>query len=370
MKSLDQPADHYGLSMILGGAESSLWELVNMYANLYRVYRNSFSQSITKQYQFDNYFEHQYLINQPAEKLTTMLNSEEFSIASIWSMLEAMKGLHRPDDFAGWEQFRSSTPISWKTGTSFGFRDAWAIGLNGKYAVGVWVGNADGEGRPGLVGGKAAAPLMFQVFEQLDNDTFNEVPTSETQLFNICKESGQKANAYCENTEEVTLPITVDGTENCAFHQLIHLDQTASYQVNSSCYDVNKMVHKSWFALPPVQAWYYRQYNTDYQSPPKFLPDCDQSAKAATLEMIYPKPNARIFIPKELDGSYGQTVFEAAHSDTKETIYWHLDGQYLGSTQRVHQLGLFTESGSHTLHLLDGQGQELNLKFEVMGEEN
>lgn len=368
MSSLRPSASHYGLSMILGGAEASLWELVNMYANLYRVYRNSFNQPITKQYEPNNYIEHQYLINQPVEKMASMQNPEEFSIASIWSMLEAMKGLHRPDDFAGWEQFRSSTPISWKTGTSFGFRDAWAIGLNGRYAVGVWVGNADGEGRPGLVGGRAAAPLMFQVFEQLDNDSFNEVPTSETQQFNICKESGQKANAHCKKVEEISLSISVDGSESCSFHQLIHLDQTETYQVNSSCYDVNQMVHKGWFALPPVQAWYYRQYNTDYQSPPKFLPDCDQSAKAATLEMIYPKPNAKVFIPKELDGTYGQTVFEAAHSDTKETIYWHLDGQYLGSTKRVHQMGLFTKPGKHILHLLDGQGQELNLRFEVMGE--
>ena len=368
MSSLRPSASHYGLSMILGGAEASLWELVNMYANLYRVYRNSFNQSITQQYAPNNYFHHRYLTDQTKKPLETMQNPEEFSIASIWSMLEAMKGLHRPDDFAGWEQFRSSTPISWKTGTSFGFRDAWAIGLNGRYAVGVWVGNADGEGRPGLVGAKAAAPLMFQIFEQLDNDSFDEVPTSETQLFRICKESGQKANAYCKNVEEIALPISVDGSESCSFHQLIHLDQTETYQVNSSCYDVNEMVHKGWFALPPVQAWYYRQYNTDYQSPPKFLPDCDQSAKATTLEMIYPKANAKVFIPKELDGTYGQTVFEAAHSDTKETIYWHLDGQYLGSTKRVHQMGLFTKPGKHILHLLDGQGQELNLRFEVMGE--
>ncbi len=369
MSNLNQSADHYGLSMILGGAESSLWELVNMYANVYRVYRNSFDQSISSRYEADNYFYHQYLIGQAREPLSSMQNGEEFNIASIWAMLEAMMGLHRPDDFAGWEQFRSSTPISWKTGTSFGFRDAWTIGLNGRYAVGVWVGNADGEGRPGLVGGQAAAPLMFQVFEQLTSDSFHEVPTSETQVFQICQASGQKANPNCDNTEEVTLPLMVENTEACSFHQLIHLDQTENYQVNSSCYDVDQMVHKGWFTLPPVQAWYYRQYNTDYQSPPKFFAGCDQSSKTTTLEMIYPKPNAKVFIPKELDGAYGQTIFEAAHSDTKEVIFWHLDGQYLGSTKRVHQLGLFTEPGEHQLLLLDGQGQELSLRFEVMGEE-
>lgn len=369
MNSLTHSANHYGLSLILGGAESSLWELVNMYANLYRVYRHSFEQPITAQYDGANYISHQYLLGQPKEITLTGEATKEYGIGAIWSMLGAMKGLHRPDDFAGWEQFRSSTPISWKTGTSFGFRDAWAIGLNGRYAVGVWVGNADGEGRPGLVGGKAAAPLMFQVFEQLESDRFAEVPTSETQLFTICQASGQKANPYCKNTEEVSLPITVENTAACAYHQLLHLDRTEKYQVNSSCYDVNQIVHKSWFVLPPVQAWYYRQYNSNYKSPPKYLLACDQAIRTPTLEMIYPQPHAKVYIPKELDGTFGQTVFEAAHSDSKATVYWHLDGEYLGSTKRIHQVGLYTVPGPHHLHLLDDQGQELDLKFEVMGED-
>ena len=84
--------------------------------------------------------------------------------ASIWQCFETLTELERPNQEGSWEQFSSSKTIAWKTGTSFGYRDAWAIGLNPDYLVGVWVGNADGEGRPGLTGVNVAAPLMFDAF--------------------------------------------------------------------------------------------------------------------------------------------------------------------------------------------------------------
>jgi len=368
MNSLNRSSDHYGLSIILGGAESNLWELTNMYANLYRVYRNSFDQSIMNRYDGVNYFENQYLANQPKMELVTGFRKDELSIASIWSTLKAMEGLHRPVGSTGWESFRSSTPISWKTGTSFGFRDAWAIGLNGKYVVGVWVGNADGEGRPGLVGGQVAAPIMFEVFQQLKSEPFDKVPTSETMSYKICQKSGQKANPYCVQVIEQTLPESISETPHCSYHQLIHLDQTQKYQVNSTCYNVDRMIHKSWFVLPPVQAWYYRQINANYKNIPPFSEGCQHTGSHTSMELIYPRGSTKIYIPKELDGSQGLSIFEVAHSNSKEVVYWHLDGNYLGQTRREHQMGITADQGNHKLHLLDGQGQELELSFEVISE--
>ncbi len=368
MKSLTKSPNHYGLSMVLGGAESSLWELSNMYANLYRVYRNSFEQPTMNLYDADNYIEHSYLQRKNVTPLSTDVNKNELSVASIWATLEALKGLHRPDDFAAWQSFDSSTPISWKTGTSFGFRDAWSIGMNGKYLVGVWVGNADGEGRPGLVGGKAAAPLMFQVFELLEHTSFDDEPTSETDIFKICQKSGQKSSENCTETYIASLPNTVASTPSCEYHQLIHLDKNKQFQVSSSCYDVNEMLHTPWFILPPVQAWYYKSYNSDYRSLPSFMSGCESANNKGIIQMIYPREISKIYIPKELDGSLGQVVFEAAHSDNKQVIYWHLDEVYIGSTKREHQMGIFTNKGKHKLLLLDQTGEELKVNFEVISE--
>src|SRR5690606_2357256 len=104
----------------------------------------------------------------------------------ISHMLLVMETLNRPEEQAGWEHYASSKSIAWKTGTSYGFKDAWAIGLNSKYVVGVWIGNADGEGRPELVGVKAAAPLLFDVFADLPGAAPLSVPLDNQRSFSIC----------------------------------------------------------------------------------------------------------------------------------------------------------------------------------------
>jgi len=166
MRSLTQPADHYGLSLILGGAEGTLWDIAGMYASLARtlnhfdvrpgslrydrgdfhpaVYRPSSARQDTNQYRRD-----------PASWL---------SASAIYQTFEGLTELSRPDEESGWRNFSSARKIAWKTGTSFGFRDGWAVGVTPKHVVAVWVGNADGEGRPGLTGTDAAAPVMFDIF--------------------------------------------------------------------------------------------------------------------------------------------------------------------------------------------------------------
>ena len=90
-----------------------------------------------------------------------------FSFGSIWKTFEVLSELSRPIGEGQWEEFSSSSKIAWKTGTSFGNRDAWSIGITPEYVVVIWVGNSDGEGRPGLTGTNIAAPIMFDVFDQL-----------------------------------------------------------------------------------------------------------------------------------------------------------------------------------------------------------
>lgn len=367
MNSLDPSADRYGLSLILGGAESSLWEISGMYTNLFRVYRKSFDQNISNLYETDSYRPLQ-LWQEDREMPKDETDNREYSIAAIWSMLEAMKGLNRPAEMAGWQRFGSATDIAWKTGTSFGFRDAWSIGMNGRYLVGVWAGNADGEGRPGLVGGVAAAPLMFSVFELLESEPFGSIPTHETTLFAVCKKSGMKANPYCTEIDTVSLPVSCTQGMTCPYHRLVHLDETEKYQVNSSCYPVKDIKHKSWFVLPAVQSWYYRSYHQDYKSLPLFREDCNTRDDMHSIAMIYPKQRAKVYIPRELDGSLGRTIFEAAHTRSDAIIHWHMDGEYLGSTKELHQMAITTSQGKHHLMLMDQTGIQRDLDFEVISD--
>ena len=112
-----------------------------------------------------------------------------------------MQQLRRPDAESNWQQFANSQSIAWKTGTSYGLKDAWAIGLNSRYAVGVWIGNADGEGRPELTGVQAAAPLMFRIFETMDGEAIFQMPVADMIMMRICRQSGSKASDICPETE-------------------------------------------------------------------------------------------------------------------------------------------------------------------------
>lgn len=356
MYSLDKPAGHYGLSLILGGADASLWELTGIYAGLARTLNGNINP----------YFPNKYI--QEDKKSRNLRNEQGILLepSSVYYTLLAMQELVRPEESSGWNYFGSARPISWKTGTSYGFKDGWAIGLNSKYVVGVWVGNADGEGRAGLTGVQAAAPLMFDLFKLLDGDAELSIPYMKT--FSICQESGLIASEICSNTVEMQLGDYMIGGKTCDYHKLLKLNSDSTYQVNSSCYPVSDIIQKPWFVLPPIQSWYYKLYHTEYQEPPAFLEGCINGDVLNIMELIYPRLFTKIYVPMEQDGKPGLAVFEAAHRDENATIYWHLDNAYIGATTGKHQLGVYPEKGVHTLTLVDLNGNELVKQFEVINE--
>ena len=95
--------------------------------------------------------------------------------------------------------------IAWKTGTSYGFRDAWAVGVTPRYAVGVWVGNATGEGKPGLVGAQTAGPVLFDIFNYLPSSSWFERPKGIFVDAEICRQSGHLKGRFCEETDTVLI---------------------------------------------------------------------------------------------------------------------------------------------------------------------
>ena len=108
------------------------------------------------------------------------------SASSIWLTYEALRKVNRPEGEAGWQFFSSSPDIAWKTGTSFGFRDAWAVGTTPDYVIGVWAGNADGEGRPGLTGITAAAPILFDLISFIGTSGWFSEPADEMTMIRVC----------------------------------------------------------------------------------------------------------------------------------------------------------------------------------------
>lgn len=363
-RSFDQPAAHYGLSIILGGAETSLWEISSVYAGMARTLYRYQNRPYRKGYSTADYHVNQYLATQKTEP-KTVTSDGPLRVPSIQYTLEAMRQLRRPENQMGWQYFNQSTDISWKTGTSYGFRDAWAIGFNQQHLVAVWVGNADGEGRPGLTGITAAAPILFDLFDLLPDEPY-ELP--QTGLMeDLCQESGMLASPHCPNRSEIPLTRSMrDKGVTCTYHRRLHLDRNRQYQVNSSCYPVADITTSYAFVLPPTQAWYYKKYHPNYQGLPPLAPDCADATSGLSFDLIYPRQFTRVFIPREQDGQLGQAIFEAAHQDADATIHWHIDDQYLGSTSVQHQMGIQAVAGPHLLTLIDQSGHEVSQRFEVV----
>jgi penicillin-binding protein 1C len=355
---------HYGLTLILGGAEVTLWDLCRVYTgmanslNNYREYSQAYDQR--------EYDPPVYTLNDPSGKVD-LKSSGIMSAASIWQCFEVLTELERPTQEGAWERFSSTKSIAWKTGTSFGYRDAWAIGVTPGYLVGVWAGNADGEGRPGLTGVNVAAPLMFDVFGLLPSSGWFEPQDEEMTEIEICKHSGFRAGPDCEETEIRVVPAAGELVGACPYHRIVHLDKSGQFRVNSSCYETSQMVRSSWFVLPPVMEWYYKRRDPHYQVLPPFLPAC-VDGNEAPMELIYPRETRQVFIPRGLDGQLSRLVFEAAHRESGTTIYWHLDDRFLGETSVIHQLEFLALEGPHTLTLVDSHGNFLEKQFEVVGE--
>ncbi|MBI4932194.1 MAG: penicillin-binding protein 1C [Bacteroidetes bacterium] len=362
--TLNNSADHYGLTLILGGAEATLWDLCGIYASMARTLNHANSgENFSQELYPLNYFSSPSTINHQPSTIS-------LDPASIYLTFEAMAEVNRPDIDASWQMFSSSSKIAWKTGTSFGYRDGWAIGVTPKYVVGVWVGNANGEGRPNLTGIGTAAPILFEIFGALPSPSegwgWFKMPQDEMREIEVCKESGYRALPICEHKEKQWVQAAGLKTAPCPYHRLIHLDATGRWRVNSDCENVSSIIHKSWFVLPPAMEWYYKSKNPTYSELPSFRKDCNTTS-VASMELLYPKQESKIFVPVELDESTGKTVFRVAHRKPETTIYWHLDDNYIGSTKGIHQMGLSPEAGQHTLTLVDEFGETISQKFEIIG---
>jgi penicillin-binding protein 1C len=254
--------------------------------------------------------------------------------------------------------FDDAKQIAWKTGTSFGFRDAWAIGTTKDYVVGVWVGNADGEGRPGLVGVQSAAPILFDVFDKLPKSDWFEKPFDEMTEIEICTKSGFRATEICESKKLEYVQNSGLKTAPCSFHISVNVDASENYQVNTSCESIENIKQKSWFVLPPLMEYYYKVKNPFYKPLPKFRNDCFRGIENG-MKFMYPTEKTTIFLPKDFDGKQNGIILKVAHSNKEITLYWYLNNTYLGKTNEIHEFQIAPKIGNYKITVIDNFGAEI-----------
>jgi penicillin-binding protein 1C len=347
LTTFNKTAQHYGLSLVLGGAEATLWELTQLY--------NRMAQQLN-----GNLF-HQALHYETAQQ--SKMDTLPISKAAIWYTAKALTQSHRPDEWDFWKNFSTTQKIAWKTGTSFGLRDAWAIGFNAEYAVGVWVGNSSGIGRPNLVGIQVAAPILFQVFDNLPTAKKWFQKPNMPQMA-ICTQSGHKAGEHCPQLFQ-NMPNFAEKTEICPYHQLVYTNTDSSFLLNSSCASSSEMTAKKWFVLPILQSYYYRQKHPNYRSLPPLAPQC-QATMRNPIAIIYPLPNTVVYLPQLAPNEYSELVLKATHTDSKATLFWHVNDTFLGkTTENKHTQVVSLSTGDYQLTLIDEQGNMQSQKIRV-----
>jgi penicillin-binding protein 1C len=359
--TINKSASHYGLSLILGGAEIKPEDLAAVYASMARVL-NNFN---TKGYDLNDW--HGLHYTQTGKHSPKQVNDAVLSAPAVWETFNALLDVNRPANESGWKLFSCTEKIAWKTGTSYGFRDAWSVGVTPKYVVTVWVGNADGEGRPGMTGLSTAAPLMFDLFSRLPDTTWFSRPSAVMEKVKVCDKSGYRAGANCPEThyqyatkKSVLAPV-------CPYHKIVHLDATGSFRVNSNCEKTANMIHKPWFVIPPVYEYFYKQKHPDYRPLPPLRKGCSQMP-VKTMDFIYPPPNTSIFIPRDFTGKKSAVVFRLSHSTKNAVVFWHLDNEYIGSTRNIHEISITPSPGSHIITVVDQNGNTISRRFEVEGQ--
>lgn len=362
LKNINKHPDHYGLSLILGGAESNLWDLCRTYANLSSTV-NYFNASDGK-YRTKEFAELNYVNGFEQDYGEESYQKTILGAGSIYLTYNAMKEVNRPEGDEAWKFYDSSLELAWKTGTSFGNRDAWAIGTNSRYVVGVWVGNANGEGRPELTGVGSAAPILFDVFNLLPRKKWFQTPLNDLQYADVCLLSGHLAQDDCPKIRQL---INRKGmkTSVCAYHKLVHLDATEQFRVNSSCENVDNIVSKKWFVLPPVMEWYYKSLHIDYKPLPPFRDDCQQNQQAS-MDFIYPKTNSKIYLVKDFNSKIQPVILKVAHSNKEAKLYWYVDNVYKGTTQTFHEMQIEAETGIHYITVEDEYGNDIRRKIEII----
>jgi len=369
MTTLFRPADDYGLTLILGGAEGTLWDLTGIYARLAASARDgNINQPIPTLLLHNK----KALENKMVLQEKTPLIKPVIQQGAAWLTLQALIDVARPGNDNYWRDFSGSQTIAWKTGTSYGLRDAWAIGSNGRYTLGVWVGNAGGEPASFISGQSSAAPILFDVFDALPSVNWFAKPVHALKTISVCKDDGYLTGGQCEAVD-MEIPNTSHFDKVTKNHRRIHLDSNEQFRVHSRCETVSNMQARDWFVLPPTQEFYWRQHHSEYKALPPWRSDCLgdllQVDEDQPIELVYPNEESRIYIPMDLDGKRSRVVLKAVHRNPAAQLYWHLDDEFLGETKIFHEREAALQPGVHKLLVVDKQGYRLERRFRVIGKE-
>lgn len=346
-KSIRRDRNYYGLSLVLGGCGVNLLELTNLYASLAR-------GGIWMPYRL-------------VDKESMVPGKKFFSRGSSYIITEILSEVKRPDFPNEFITATNLPLVALKTGTSSGRKDAWSIGYDPEWTLGVWVGNADGAGNPELVGAESAAPLLLEIFDALRKGRrqqwFERPP--EVGFRQVCALSGMIAGPNCPETRQEMYIYNVSPTRVCNFHQKFDIDSATGYRLCSFCRQGRKYQTKTFVRWPEEVANWMKANNIAVQEIPPHLPSCPHQDSGRPPQIISPRPGDHFLLREGVKPELQQIKLRAAVDNRVKKLYWFVDGKM------VHQ-GLASETvfylptpGRHQLVCMDEEGRKASVSFSV-----
>ncbi len=337
VQSLHGAFGYYGLSAAIGGLELTPLELVGLYGTLAR----------------NGQWTRSRMWRDEQEGPRTRI----FSPGVSFLTKRALRLKDRPD-FPARRRFTGVPPsIFWKTGTSYGHRDAWAVGAYGKYTAVVWLGNFDNRPSVHLVGSEAAGPVLFDVLEGLAPGRFEDAEDVPLDLkaVSVCAFSGRLPGPGCRHQKRVHALTKNVPTETCPYHVELDIDTETGLALTPGCQEQRPSRKESFLRLPSrLRRWRQRGSGLEPHAP-AYLPACQASLADAPPKMTSPQQRQLALLLPGLPAE-SQEIPLIAES-TGARLSWFVDGEYLGTVSAEQPFWWTPREGAHEIVVVDEVGR-------------
>ncbi|MBK6400218.1 MAG: penicillin-binding protein 1C [Bacteroidetes bacterium] len=336
-----------GLSVILGGCGVKLEELTALfstYANEGKFFRPHYLKSDT--------------INAPVQLMTP---SASYMTADILSQV------NRPEMPAEVASSAMHLPkIAWKTGTSYGRRDAWSIGFNSDYTIGVWIGNFSGEGVPELTGAEMATPLLFELFNTIDYNSGKSrlIPPAELDFRLVCSETGLLPEENCTNRVIDYYIPQVTSVVRCNHLKKVFITADSSFSYCTSCLPENGFKTAEYPNLNPDIISYYESEKISYRKIPPHNPKCERVFSEHEPQ-ITSLLNKKEYTVERDEKHPPQLLLAATVSNDVSQIFWYINDRFYKSANAGEDVFFIPEEGKIKISCSDDKGRNSNISITV-----
>jgi penicillin-binding protein 1C len=286
------------------------------------------------------------------------------SASSSFMLTEILSQIARPDLPTNWEGSTKLPRIAWKTGTSYGRRDAWSIGFNKRFTIGVWVGNFSGAGVPELNGAAVATPLLFQLFNTIDYNSPNEwyAMPRDCGIRSVCSETGLTPNHFCESiVNDYFIPL-ISSNKICQHKKDVAVDAKEQFSYCTHCLPENGYQRK-WYTSPtPELQFWFEENNIPYNKVPPHNPDCERISEAGAPKIVSPVNNNEYLLekqnPEPLQLSC-QTDAEVSH------VFWFINNKLLRKAKANEKIFFTPAEGTVKISCTDDKARNTDVWIKV-----